>query len=267
MKLGLGIAAVAAVAALTAPAARADIFVTMTESRGNGQPDREVFLYLEPDRVRLAVPGGGVIYRDDRKLLWAIDDSQRSYAEITPAMRQGMSDMMRAMQEQLRSMPEAQRKQLEQMLGQQGMQLPSGGQQSAPVTYTRTAPGKTVASWRCDEYEQRAGGKKTAELCLAGLADLGMRPDDVRALNALYAESQFAMQITGRAEAFDMKRMAEAAGRDVLPIRAVIYDDNGQKQSETVVKSLRRAVIAPDIFEVPQGYAKRDMPMMPPLGR
>jgi uncharacterized protein YneF (UPF0154 family) len=266
MKRVLVLAAFASVVLATAPS-RADVFVTMTESRGNGQPDREVFLYLEPDRVRLAVPGGGVIYRDDQKLLWAIDDNERSYFEVTPAMRQGMTDMMRAMQDQLRNMPEAQRKQLEQMLGQQGVQLPSGQQGNAPVTYTKTAPGKTVGSWRCDEYEQRVGGKKTAELCLAGLADLGLRPDDVRALNALYAESQFAMQVTGRAEAFDMKRMAEAAGRDVLPIRAVIYDDNGQKRSETAVKSLRRAVIAPEYFEVPQGYTKRDMPMMGPLGR
>jgi len=264
MKLAWGLAALLLCAA---SAARADVFVTMKESRGNGQPDREVYLYLEPDRVRLAVPGGGVIYRDDRKLLWAIDDTQRSYFEITPGMRQGMNDMMRAMQEQMRNMPEAQRKQIEQMMQQQGVQLPSGQQADQPVTYTRTAAGQTVGSWRCDGYEQRVGGRKTAELCLAGLADLGLRPEDVRALDALYAESQFAMQVTGRAEAFDLKRMGQAAGRDVLPIRAVIFDDNGQKRSETVVKSLRRAVIAPEYFEVPQGYTKRDMPMMNPLGR
>ena len=50
-------------------------------------------------------------------------------------------------------------------------------------------------------------------------------------------------------------------------IRAAVFDDNGQKRSETVVTSLRRAVIAPEYFEVPQGYAKRDTPMANPLGR
>jgi hypothetical protein len=240
---------------------RADVVVNLTETHESGQPPRDMQVLLQPDRMRATTPRGAMIYRDDRKTVWLLDDREHRYTEMTPqtmnAARQGMDQAMRQMQEQLKTMPEAQRRQIEQMMAQRGM--PGGPAPSAAVTYVKRATGQTVGRWRCDVFEQQTDGKKTAELCLAPLGDLGLKSDDIKVLNAFYSDSGFAQATGGRAEQLNFKRLSEVAGREVFPIRTVLFD--GQKQSETVVKSIERTAIPANSFELPAGYAKRDMPI------
>jgi hypothetical protein len=233
------------------------------ETLEEGQPAHERKVLLEPDRMRVETGRGSMIYRDDRKVLWLVNDNERRYSEMTPqtmaALRQGMEQRMQQMQEQLKNLPEAQRRQLEQMMNQRGM---PGAAASRNVTYAKRATGQTVGRWRCDVYEQQVDGRKTAELCLAALGDLGLRSDDVKVLSSFYNESGFQQMSGGRSDEFNFKRLSEVAGREVMPVHVITFND-GQKVADTVVKSVERGAIPPGSFEVPAGYAKRDMPMMP----
>ena len=172
--------------------AGANVIVTLAETLEEGQPPRDRKVLLEPDRMRVETGRGTMIYRDDRKVLWLVNDTERRYSEMTPqsmaAMRQGMDQQLRQMQEQLKNLPEAQRRQVEQMMTQRGL---PGAATSHNVTYTKRATGQTVGRWRCDVYEQQVDGKKTAELCLAALGDLGLKSNDVEVLSSFYSESGF----------------------------------------------------------------------------
>jgi hypothetical protein len=251
----------ASVVALPVQQAAANVVVTMNETRADGRPPTDVKIYLEPDRMRVTPSqgGGGAIWRDDKKAFWVIDDKNKSYTEITPesmkAVRQGMDQMRQQMQEQLKAMPEAQRRQMEERMGQH---LGQGGERER-VSYVKTASGKSVGKWRCDEYEQRVGAAKRQELCVATLKELGLASDDVRALKSLYGSAGLGDMGGGRGtQPMDIEALWKAAGGEVLPVRVVDFDGD-KKRSETVMKSVERTSIPPATFEVPAGYQKQEM--------
>jgi hypothetical protein len=259
----------AALVCLASFSAAASGIVLTAEEKGDSGAG-PVTIQSEGELLRLDLArGGAMIWRGDREVLWHVDAKERGYTEITKNGMQAMTAQMGAamaqMRQQMASMPEAQRKQIEQMLAQSGG---VAGMPGAPrqVTYRKIASGKKVGAWRCDDWEKLVDGKRTQELCLAKLGDLGLKRADLKPMQDMAA---FAREIAGpmvrniASTELDPDALAKAAGQDVYPVRVVTLSDAGGH--EFVLKSVERRTVAPATFEIPPGYAKRDMGM--PDGR
>ncbi len=246
------------VSLLSVAPALASVVLTVDED------GRENKVFLEADRARMTFEDGAAIYRADRKLLWALDDKDRSYAEITPEtarrMNDAFGDVRKQMDEMLKSMPPEQRRTMEQQMGQ--MAKPPAPA-AAKAVYRKTGRAATVGKWRCEEVERVVGGKKEEDLCVSRLGDLGLSRAD---LAVMYDMERFMASMVGTAFGqaagggeWEIEALAKALGYDAMPVRW-----RGADGKTSVVKSIGRATAPPASFEVPKGYRKQDMDLPKP---
>ncbi|HYM32969.1 MAG TPA: DUF4412 domain-containing protein [Candidatus Cybelea sp.] len=263
----LTIIAAAALAAL--PLARpiqaaAGVVMTAVDATAdaNAQPRSET-IYLEPDKIKVTMAQGGAIYRDGSKMIVTYNDRERSYMEINPAaVSAARAQAMEAMKQHMAQMPEEQRKRMEALMAQND---PNAAPAKPPqIVYRKVASGQTVGAWRCDQYEQSEDGRKVADLCIARLSDIGMNENDLTAFKGLsslmngLSPGAVAQAHTARLDYDNMKSQIGFAG---MPVHTVDYGSNGQMSHETTIKSIQRVSIPADTFQVPDGYAKREMGM------
>jgi hypothetical protein len=238
-----------------ATSASAGVVLIMEQSGGRDPAPVEIRILAEPDRLKLPNARGGVIYRGDQDKAWTIDDERKSYIEITRQsageIRSQMEAAMAQARAQLPNLPPEQRKAVEEMLAKQGAGV-APGQQAKPPAVTF----------------QKADGRKVDDLCVARLADLGLTRNDLKAFSGLSGLVQSAAG-PGRAAArpMDFEALSKAIGYDAMPIHSVHHNPGGAAPVETTVKAIERKPIAPASFELPAGYAKRDLMQPPPQPR
>lgn len=245
---------------LSAAPALAGVIMTVQEE-GKATEER---IFLEGDRARMTAEGGVVIFRADRKVMWMLDDGDRSYVEVTPESAKRMNDalggMRRQMDEMLKSMPPEQRRMMEQQMGQMAKPAAPAAVKS---TYRKTGRSATVGKWRCEEVEHLLDGKKDEDICAARLGDLGLGRADVA---VMYELEKFMTSMIGTAfnsgkgsGEWEFEALAKALGYDAMPVR---WRDAGG--TTTVLKSVERAAVPAGSFDLPRGYRKQDMEMPKP---
>jgi hypothetical protein len=250
--------------ALIGHAAGAGVVLTTEQSNGQGGVPRESKAYLEPDRLKITMPRGALIYRADQNQILQLDDQRQSFVQMTPEqvrqMQASVGGVVGQVRQGLQFLPESQRRQLEQMLARRGM-----GQAGGPppqVSYLATGDRESFGRWRCERYERLENGAKTDDLCLARQSDLKLTQDDLGALRRLAGFAQGLGEVAARAGAgaFDFDGLQQAAGFDAFPVHIVHYRD-GDRAHEMTLKAVVRTSIAPGTFEVPEGYARREFGM------
>ena len=115
--------------------------------------------------------------------------------------------------------------------------------------------------YACRVFDVLRGGKKIADTCVASWADLGFAQADVEGLHKmaafqrqLFAEVNLAgMESAPGSEAFEV--MDQLQG---FPVRVSTLVEGKPPLSMRVVK-VERKDIDPKLFDVPKGYAKREM--------
>jgi hypothetical protein len=256
-----------------ATSASAGVVLIMEQSGGRDPAPVEIRILAEPDRLKLPNARGGVIYRGDQDKAWTIDDERKSYIEITRQsageIRSQMEAAMAQARAQLPNLPPEQRKAVEEMLAKQGAGVAPGQQAKPPaVTFQKAGGKKTVGKWSCEGYARLEDGRKVDDLCVARLADLGLTRNDLKAFSGLSGLVQSAAG-PGRAAArpMDFEALSKAIGYDAMPIHSVHHNPGGAAPVETTVKAIERKPIAPASFELPAGYAKRDLMQPPPQPR
>ena len=245
--------------ALGANAAMAGVVLTTEQSNGRGGPPRESKAYLEPDRLKIAMPRGALIYRADQNQIVQLDDERQSFVQMTPEqVRQMQSSLTSALGHGMQFLPEAQRRQLEQMLARRGMG--NAGGPPPRVAYVATGEREAFGRWRCERYQRLENGTMTDELCLARQSELKLGREDLVALRRLAGFAQGLGEVASRAGAgaFDFDALQQAAGFDAFPVHIVHYRD-GARAHEMTLKTVARIAIAPATFEVPAGYARREL--------
>ena len=265
----LGVAV--AIGVIAAGGARAAAVITVESGApGQGHAGQSETMYLDTDHLRMTRPDGEMIYREDLKKLWSIDDAHHSYREITPEtmekMQAAMKQAMTQMQQQLQSMPPDQRKRFEAMMQQQGMgQTPAA---PPPMTYEKAGGGRTVGKWSCTLYRVSAGAEASPnrhdEFCIARLKDVGLTRDDLKPLAGL-AKFMQQMGPAGRAmQAFDFDAQTKAIGFEGIPVQTTQYSNDGKIEFQTTITSVEQKSVPASAFELPAGYTKQEIPIGKP---
>ncbi len=254
------LAAVLTVSLLSITPAFAGVVMTVQEE---GKATEEK-VYLEADRARMTSEDGVAIFRADRKVMWMLDDSDKSYVEVTPEtakkMNEALGGMRQQMDEMLKSMPPEQRRMMEQQMGQMAKPVTPAAVKSV---YRKTGRSATVGKWRCEEVEHLLDGKKDEDICATRLSDLGLARGDIA---VMYELEKFMTSMIGTAfntgkgnGEWEFDAVGKALGYDAMPVR---WRDAGGKT--TVLKSIERGTAPAGSFELPRGYKKQDMEMPKP---
>ena len=251
-----------AICAQAAPLRAADgvQIVERTTAAGVARTTR---IQIEPQRMRVETentgPGQMVIFDGAKQVMWMIDPSRKSYAEMTKAdvdrMGSQMSGMMAEMQKQLEGMPPAQRAQIEALMkGRGGMPGIPGA--TARTEYRR-AGSDTVGKWACSKYEGFQNTQKVAELCTVEPQALGFTAADF-AVSRQVADFFRGMM---PANADDIFRIGtpEEQGFSGVPVRRVSFSA-GQQRSVTELVEVSRQVFPDALFTLPAGLQRQAMP-------
>ncbi len=239
----------------------ADASSTATESKPPS-PGRVV---LDGGRVRMEVTrpdntGAVLIFRGDRNVIWSVNDKQRTYTEVDRAKVRAIlerSDATRKqMQKEFDKVPQEKRMETLHMLAQGAPK-----KKREPPTIKPTGRTDTVGAIPCHEVEILRDGEKRREVCVADWKAAGITKADLTALHDLNEfEDDTVGSLGGRSqddalELFDLL--------DGLPIRVRTFR-GGQPRTELRVVRVARKAVDAKLFEVPEGYKKREFSVRMP---
>ena len=244
-----------ALCVLTATVASADgILMVMKVTSDGGAPQTT---QVQIDARRMRTEGFGdrgekqiVIFDGTKKVMMLIDESKKTYVELTEADVEAMAGMMAEMQKQIASMPPEQRAQMEQMMKGRGMAMPGA---AAKTLYTKTGTA-TVGKWACDKYDGTNGGQKVAEVCTVDPKALGFTAADFDVSRELAAFFKKVMPMGGM-DVFSIGTPADQ-GFSGIPVRNV--STVAGKQTTTEITEVKRQAFPDSVFQAPAGFQKQD---------
>ncbi len=245
---------------LTPAVASADGVLMVMKVTSDGGAPQTTQVQIDARRMRMEGFGGGgekqvAIFDGTKKVMILVDESKKTYVEMTEAELEAlgsqMSGMMAQLQQQMASMPPEQRAQMEQMMKGRGMAMP--GAAAAKTVYTKTGTG-TVGKWTCDKYEGTSGGQKVSEVCTVDPKALGFTAADFDVSRELAAFFKKLMP-TGGMEVFSIGTTADQ-GFSGIPVRNV--STAGGRQVTTEITDVKRQAIPDSVFQAPAGFQKQD---------
>jgi hypothetical protein len=251
----------AALSLLTAATAGADgvqIVMKVTADGGAAQTSQ-----VQIDGKRMRAEGFGdrgekqiAVFDGTKKVMLLIDDSKKTYVEMTAAdidaVSSQMSGMMAQLQQQMQNMPPEQRAQMEAMMKGRGMAMP-GAAAPAKIQYTKTGTG-TVGKWTCDKYEGTSGGQKVSEVCAVDPQKLGFTAADFEVSRELAAFFSKLMP-SGGMQMFSIGSADQ--GYSGVPVRSV--STVGGRQVTSEITDITRQTFPDASFQAPAGYQKQSM--------
>jgi hypothetical protein len=214
-------------------------------------------------RVEQKPEGSLMIFKNDT--LYTIDERQKSYAVMDRAtmkrMAEQMSPAIKQMQEQLAKMPPEQRAQMEQMMGGRGM---PGMAKKKQKLLRKTARTDKIGSYACTYVEQHEDGIKTEELCIVPPAAIKGTDELMAAARNM---SKFVKEILESMNSPWLEQMVNDEVKDFdtlggIPVLSREFS-GGKPVSETIIKSVRSEALSASMFDVPAGYAKKDVMAQP----
>lgn len=260
LKFSLVVFLVGAAAVLTVGIARADVFMRQQVHRdasqmmGQNQPasDSTQTMWMAAEMMRRDSDNTSVIVRLDKKMVYFLDNSRKTYFEMPLDFEKAMAGMGKSGDSEDKEMQEAMKK--------------ARGAFKMSMTVTDTGERKKIGNWNCRKYirEMSVGmGPVTSEVWAT--EDLRMDFD----LNAQFNAAMMAMQ-PGGGQSIDqtVAEMKKIEGVPVLTVTNVNVMGSNIRSTEELLE-FREGKAPAGIFEVPRGYVKEAGPAMggPPRGR
>lgn len=245
----------------TAATAAADgvLLVTKTTSAGGAPQTGQV--QIDGRRMRAEAIGERgekqiVVFDGTKKVMMLIDDSKKTYTEMSEAdleaLGSQMSGMMAQIEQQMKNMPPEQRAQVEAMMKGRGAAMP--GAAAPKITYTRAGT-DTVGKWTCDKYTGTSGGQKVSEVCTVDPKALGFTAADFAVSRELAAFFKKLMP-SGGGQMFSIGT-PEDQGFSGVPVRTV--SSGGGRQFTSEITEVTRQTFPDSVFQAPAGYQKQSM--------
>lgn len=260
MRYGLYLS-ITVLSAVLGDSAYAAVEITAESMTPDGKTSQHS-IYLAPDRAKFDSERIALIIRTDTGKMVNVMKDKHQYMEIDPKeLSARVAAAQAQMQQRLQSVPEAQRKQIEAMMAQHGGVPGAQAKPAVKTSYEKTGQTKTVGSWSCQIFHQKRDGNLVADLCIAPAAALGITKEDLSVFHA-FAETMGRLQPQGvdrNVAMMDFDAQTQQIGFVGLPVETVTYL-NGKMLTTTVVKSVAHAPLGADIFEVPAGYTRMEMP-------
>ena len=196
-----------------------------------------------------------VVFDGTKKVMMLIDESKKTYTEMTEAELEAvggqMSGMMAQLEQQMKSLPPEQRAQLEAAMRGRGSPMPS---LATKIQYAKAGTG-TVGKWTCDKYEGTSGGQKVSEVCTVDPKALGFTAADFAVSRELVAFFKKLVP-AGGASMFSIGT-PEDQGFSGVPVRTV--SSAGGRQVTSEITEVSRQTFPDAVFQAPAGYQKTSM--------
>jgi hypothetical protein len=248
-----------ALSVLTATAAAADGILLVTKTTAGGGAPATSQVQIDGRRMRAEAIGERgekqiVVFDGTKKVMMLIDDSKKSYTEMSEAdieaLGSQMSGMMAQIEQQMKNMPPEQRAQVEAMMRGRGGAMP--GATGPKIAYTKVGT-DTVGKWTCDKYEGSSGGQKVSEVCTVDPKVLGFTAADFAVSRELAA---FFRKIMPSAQMFSIGT-PEDQGFAGVPVRTISF--GGGRQITSEITEVTRQTFPDSVFQAPAGYQKTSM--------
>jgi hypothetical protein len=236
------------------------VVISMKTTTGASSATSQIQLDANHMRAEMAGRGGAqntVVFDGAKQAMFLIDDSKKTYSEITKDDLDKLAAQMQQMQSAMANVPPEQRAQIEAMMrGRGGRGMPGMGAPAAKPTYKKTGSDK-VGKWSCDKYEGYEGDRKTSEVCTVAPTALGLTASDFD-ITKQFAKffSGIMPQMSDRV--FSLGSL-EDRGFVGVPIRTISYGADGGVQGTSELTDITHQNIPDSTFAPPSGYAKQDM--------
>jgi hypothetical protein len=164
---------------------------------------------------------------------------------------------MKQMQEQLKNMPPEQRAQMEKMMGAHMPGMMSGKKDTFEVK--DTGKSDSAEGRKCRVWNLLKNGVVSEELCVVPFSSLPGKEDFQKTFKEI--ADAFAGMASGLPGAGDsIKARSSING---YPVRVRTFDDTGKPRgTETVLTKWAEESLPKTTFEIPAGYAKKELPRM-----
>jgi hypothetical protein len=251
--------AIAATAFLFPSILFAGVVIKGEQTPGDGGPGTRNSIAVSDGKARMESVTNGqeitMIYRSDKDLFWLVDNSARTYREMTRTelgkMMKQVDEAIRKMKEQLASLPPEQRKAMEKMMENQLAAF--GREDTAPaISYVKIGDGGEVNEWSTVKYEGRLDGKKVSEVWAAPASEVRVGLAEMKTMENMMG---FFREIAGKFGADSLTVLGPDGGLDGLPVKFVMFS-NGRPASIYTVTSIEQKDLPASDFEVPAGYEK-----------
>jgi len=233
------------------------LVVTMKTTTGASSVTSQIEMDANHMRAQMAGRGGdqnGFIFDGTKQAMYIIDDSKKTYSEIT---KEDLDRLAAQMQSAMASIPPEQRAQVEAMMrGRGGRGIPGMPTAAAKPTFKKTGTDK-VGKWTCDKYEGYEGEKKTTEVCTVPTSALGLSDKDF-AVSKDFAKFFSSLMPQRSSEIFSLGSL-EDRGYPGVPVRTIRFGADGSAQTTVEVSDISHQNIPDSTFAPPSGYAKQDV--------
>jgi hypothetical protein len=234
---------------------------TGTQTQDGKQVSASAQFSVEEGRVAMIMKGARsarMIFDAKAQVLHIISDDDKSYVDIDKTSG-GRGDPMQMMQEQLAKMPANQRAMAEQMMKS------AMGNMAPPLTYVWSTERKTIAGYECTRVDGMRGNDKVTEYCGSTSADFKM--SDAEHKTVLTMQSYLRNFTIMVKSADDGTRAFQwDTDTDGYPVLTRCYS-NGTMTLDLALQSVTHQPIPKELFDLPKGYKKTDMPGVGRSGR
>ena len=216
---------------------------------------------IEPGRVAVVLKGSRafrMLFLEKDQVLRIVDDTHAMYIDLDKATASGASAQLAEMQKQLEKLPPAQR-----AMAQQMMQSHMGDSKEVHSEYVWTTEQKTIAGYETIRVNVMQGAVKKAEYWGTKSSDFKMSDGQRSTMLAMqdYLRNYLIMvtsagEGSGEARAFEWDTSV-----DGYPIVTRCFK-GGEMTLELELVAHDRNALSSDLFAIPSGYKKQEVPTM-----
>jgi len=208
---------------------------------------------------------GDMVFRGDRREMVVVYHDDKTYfvldEETMKALAAQVNEAMSMMDQALANVPEDKRAMVEKMMKDKMPQA-----QAAPERpkseLKKTGERATHSGYPCVKYEVLLDGRKIRELWVTdwanieGGAEVGGVFEDMSEFFKELLDSIPQFADGGGADQPFFEHLQELGG---FPVVTRDFDDGGDLESESTLRSARRRTLDPSAFDPPSGYKRRSM--------
>ena len=232
---------------------------TALKYKNKSVPGDAMVIQARNGDVTMGTRDSWILVKQGELKIYVMDGRSRTYMvmdeetakRIGQQVDSAQQQMNAMMEQQMKNMTEEQKAQMRQMMGDK---MPGAAPKAPPKTTVKRLGEETVAGVTCLNLMVLLDGKPSGDACVATAGVLSVDSDDYQAMvNATDTMRKIMERMTGKIDndAISLNLRAMKG----IPIRMRDLVDG----EETLLASRSSADLAPESFEVPGDFQKRDV--------
>ncbi len=206
---------------------------------------------------------GDIIFRGDRQEMVVVDHSEKTYLvmdkETIDSIAGQVNSAMSQMEEALKNVPKEQREMVERMMKDK---MPANISPQLPKEeVVKKGDKKKINGYPCVRYDVLQDGNKVRELWVTDWKNVEGGDDAAAVFTKMAEFFEGMMKAVGQmgAQQVGKNMFAQMNELNGFPVVTKNFNDNGDLESESTLRSSKRRAIDPASFEPPAGYKRQSI--------